>query len=309
MERKQLELFFKSPFYNNKAEFTQCLSEISTSIDNKALKNLNKATLWKAVFPKKSFNDLKFRRLLSDMYKLSEEFLMVYHFRQHAIKGQSALLNEYNERSQDKLIPQVITNTRKSLDKYPYRDSLFYQEKYYAEVEINRHLQYANQRSNVNNLEQATRALDVFFLINKLKLYCEYTNYQKVINLNYDIFLMDEILEHLKNVNYPDIPAIDIYYHILLTLTDGEDPKHFNELKKLLSKHTNKFQLSEQRIMYGYAQNYCIRMVNSGQLDFLKALFELFKAVLNKKVLLDKGFISPWDYKNITAYRITTKRI
>ncbi len=301
-EKKQLLLFFQSPFYNKKNEYIACLEFfLDMTSQSQYSTDLTKQKTWAYVFPKKPFSDLKFRRLLSDMYKLAEEFMKAYHFKQHIIKGQSALLHEYNERSLNKLTPQVISNTKKEYERYAHRDSLFYQEQYYTEVEINKHLQQESQRSGNNNLKQATRALDTFFILNKLKLYCEYINYQKVISLKYDIFLIDEILLHLKQVSHSHIPAIEIYYNILLTLTDPDDRKHFDLLKKLLVAHINLFELSEQRIMYGYAQNYCIRMVNKGDVIFLKELFDIFKEVLDKKVILNKGTISPWDYKNITS--------
>lgn len=53
--------------------------------------------------------------------------------------------------------------------------------------------------------------------------------------------------------------------------------------------------------MYAYAQNYCIKRINSGNQDYLQELFGLYKTTLDRKIVFDGKYISPWTYKNIVG--------
>ena len=91
-----------------------------------------------------------------------------------------------------------------------------------------------------------------------------------------------------------------------MTLTESEDESHFESLKQMLEKHSNKFSAKEARDMYAYAQNYCIKKINSGHSKYLNEIFYLYKELLAKEIILEDGLISPWHFKNIvtTALRL-----
>jgi hypothetical protein len=97
-----------------------------------------------------------------------------------------------------------------------------------------------------------------------------------------------------------------IYRHVLYTLLEPEDETHFTALKKLLPQHSALFQPDELRNLYTYAMNYCIRNINLGKPQYLRELFDIYRELLQRDLLLDNNQLSPWDYKNIltTALRL-----
>jgi hypothetical protein len=123
---------------------------------------------------------------------------------------------------------------------------------------------------------------------------------------DYNLRLLKEISDHLKENSYEEYPSITIYYQILMTFTDTDTEVHFEELKKLLDEHTTKFPPDEARDMYAYAQNFAIRKINAGEKRFLREYFDLSKAALEKELLMVDGDLSPWTFKNlvIAALRV-----
>src|SRR5690606_32342485 len=71
--------------------------------------------------------------------------------------------------------------------------------------------------------------------------------------------------------------------------------------------HTQKFSPKEARDMYAYAQNYCIKQVNSGNMKFLTDLFQLYKMTLETGIIFSDKYLSPWSYKNITSVALRLK--
>jgi hypothetical protein len=123
---------------------------------------------------------------------------------------------------------------------------------------------------------------------------------------DYNLRLLKEISDHLKEHSYEEYPSITIYYQILMTFTDADTEVHFEELKRLLDEHTTKFPPDEARDMYAYAQNFAIRKINAGEKRYLREYFDLSKAALEKELLMVDGDLSPWTFKNlvIAALRV-----
>ncbi|MCH8331577.1 MAG: hypothetical protein IH946_09410, partial [Bacteroidetes bacterium] len=126
-------------------------------------------------------------------------------------------------------------------------------------------------------------------------------NVRNVVAAEHEVFLMAEIMQIMKGHPFDDVPAIAIYYCILMTLTEPEKQSHFHELTTLLKEHASKFRDDEAREMYVYAQNYCLRKINTGETDYLSELFALYKNSLKDEFILEERKLSPWSYKNIVA--------
>ncbi|MCH8330508.1 MAG: hypothetical protein IH946_03865 [Bacteroidetes bacterium] len=87
----------------------------------------------------------------------------------------------------------------------------------------------------------------------------------------------------------------------MLLLKEEDDEIHYKRLKKLLEKHSRKFQLEELREMYTHALNFCIKKANTGQREYLYKLLDVYKSALPKGILDEGKFLSPWNYKNIVT--------
>ncbi len=187
------------------------------------------------------------------------------------------------------------------------RDTAYYQHCYESELVHLVHATAGMKRDEKSNIGEVVEYLDRFYLARKLQLCCEIFNVRNILSVDYNLFLLDEILSHLRNKSYEDTPVIRVYFRILMTLLESENEEHFTQLRQLLIEHETKFTLTELREMYQYVLNYCIKKINLGNISWQQTLFEIFKITIANKVLMSEGHLSHWDYKNIVTISLRLK--
>lgn len=267
----------------------------------------DKKSVFKTCFPKEKFNDQKFRYLLSDLVSRLENFISRRGFEKDEKLFRQVLSRELASRKAVKAYNTHRFTFEEKRKSSPIRDIAYYQHCYESEFI---HLAKATsemKRDEKSNIGEVVEYLDRFYLARKLQLCCEIFNVRNVLAVDYKVFLLDEILSHLKNKSYSDTPVITIYFRILMTLLESEDEKHFSDLRVLLKEHEDKFTLEELREMYQYVLNYCIKKINLGNISWQHTLFEIYKITIENNVLMSEGHLSHWDYKNIVTISLRLK--
>ena len=300
-ELNRLRKYVESPFFNE----NQLLVDLFDVIDkflrsNKSI--LDQKVVWSKIFDNKPYDDTKFRRLSSDLNKLAQDFLAIEDFKNQPLAFESYQLRLLNSKGLDKHYLAVERNVDRDRKKLKLRDAMFFYNNAMLEYEKHLYLEkHSVMRTKKVNLSNADFQLDCFFLSLKLKNYCDAINYKNILNIDISVGMIEELLEIAKREEYQNIPAIAIYYQILLTLLNREEEAHFYNLKKLLNDNNFKFQQQEMRNMYIFAQNYCIKKINTGDAKYYRELFDIYRTLIETKIILNKGVIVPWDYKNITS--------
>jgi len=261
-----------------------------------------KTELWKAVFIRQKFSNLRFARLFSDLLKKAEDFLVTDKLKQGEVEKVESLLQEYTSKKLFKHYPDAARLARKKLEASPYREGEYYLQLFRLEAHQNNFIELQNQRTNEKNILQTLEALDAFYLIHKLNYLAALLHYKKFLSMEGEVKLAAEILEHLSKTDYRHIPALNIIYRVVQSLIEPENEAHFTELKSLLASHYNLFPAQQARNLYAFAINYCIRSVNGGNLTYVPELLSLYKQMLPAGIMLDNdGTLSQFDYKNIVS--------
>ncbi|MDQ3110341.1 MAG: hypothetical protein M3R17_10645 [Bacteroidota bacterium] len=267
----------------------------------------DKKEIFKICFPEKKFNDQQYRYLSSDMAARLEKFIATRGFEKDESLYAQILSRELAARKAVKAYNSHRLSFEEDKKACNVRDIAYYQHCYESELI---HLAKATagmKRDEKSNIGEVVEYLDRFYLARKLQLCCEIFNVRNVLSVEYNVFLLEEILSHLRNKIYEDTPVILVYFRILMTLLESENEEHFHQLRNLLKTHVSKFTLKELREMYQYVLNYCIKKINLGNITWQKTLFEIYKITIENKVLLSEGHLSHWDYKNIVTISLRQK--
>ena len=269
-------------------------------------KNIEKERLLAKGIPGLALNEKKIGYMMSDIVEHCENYIRYNNHFEEDIEGYVHLLSTYNKWGTDKLFEQTLREARNTLTKNPFRNAPYFFKEYLLQSEVNLFFDRQKKRAYDASLQEAANFLDLFYISTKLKYSCELINRQKLVVTDYNLRLLKEISDHLKENSYEEYPSITIYYQILMTFTDTDTEVHFEELKRLLDEHTTKFPPDEARDMYAYAQNFAIRKINAGEKRYLREYFDLSKAALEKELLMVDGDLSPWTFKNlvIAALRV-----
>jgi hypothetical protein len=145
-------------------------------------------------------------------------------------------------------------------------------------------------------------ALDELFLVNKLRYSCELVNQSKIRNRPFDFFLTEELVSKMETEQKMGGALGKLYYHALLTLQNKEGHEPYYEFKKLLIELESEIDQRELSDLYICALNYCINQINHNEHQFHQEVFEVYKTLIEKKLIMDEnGRLTLQQYKNMVT--------
>ncbi|HTL81629.1 MAG TPA: hypothetical protein VL651_07985 [Bacteroidia bacterium] len=262
---------------------------------------------FRKIFAHQRYDDQKFRYLKTDLVTKLESFIARRGFEKDEALYMQVLMGELASRKSVKSYNAWRLSFEEKRKTPKWKDISFYQHQYESDLV---HLAKATdemKRSGKSNIGEVVEHLDKFYLARKLQLCCEIFNVRNVLAVEHKVFLLEEILGHLKNKSYADVSVIAIYYRILMTLLHSEEEEHFHQLMKLLEKYEKDFSLVELREMYQYVMNYCIKKINLGNIEWTKTLFGIYKTTIANHVLMSEGHLPHLDFKNIVTIGLRLK--
>ncbi len=304
-EQNRLRKFLTSPYFNRNERIVTLFEMLVADVNRAAEKrkpDLTKEELWAGLHPDKEYDDVRFRKYCSDLLKLVESYLAQEEFGRNPLLKATLLIEAVGNRKIEKLYRTVMRTANRYAENYPYRSALYYYYQYQKEKNFYDLNEAELKRAEKSNMEEIANNLDRFFLAEKLRIYCAVLNQQKLVSVEYDLLFIDEIIRHLEQHlegKYADVPPVALYYQIYLATRFPDEVAHYHKLKELLDAHIDAFPKKEALTIYYSAVNYCIQKVIHGKAEFQRELFELYRTMLHKEILLANGELSPWDFKNI----------
>ena len=300
--RERFRLFANSPYFNQHEKTASLLDLFLKHIDTKP-KALEKEAAFRRLFPGQPYDEQQIHNLMSYLKKLYLRFIAYEHVEQKRHYEQVyAIEAAYADHQFD-----ILTNRGKQLQKKLEEDEVRDSEFYFASYRLNHALGYYSghyfDRSQTETFQQMLDSLDKYYLVEKLRNCCHLTANSMMMNTTYRFHFLEALLEYLES-NWPVFeqePAIVLYYTILQSLRDENNPAHYQRLKQMLANEMGRLSKNEGRALYSFSYNYCIRMINAGHNEYQSELFDLYRQGLRQGLVLEKGMISEWDYKNIAT--------
>lgn len=300
-ELNQLEKLVISPFFNKNKHIITLFYFLKPYYPSFDFQQKEKADIHRAVFPNLPFHDARLRNIMSDLTVLAEQFLVWQKLETEPFTKTRYLIAATKERNIDKAYRTNVKRLAQVQENSAQRDVAFYFNQHQLMEEQYEFTAKNKDRALEHSLQQLTDNLDIYYLSKKLKYSCEMINRTNVFSEKYEMGLFNEVMDYLKNRKHENVPIIRIYYQILLTLLYDDVEAHYFELKHLLEEYSHLFRQEDNKMNYGFAQNYCIKKINSGRTGYLKELFVLYQLSLANKVIFEGEQLSQWDYKNITT--------
>ncbi len=301
-ELNRLHRFILSPFFNRNESLIKLFEWIKNDLRQDKKLAIQKEAIWFVCFKgKEKFDDGRFRKLQSDLLKLVEDFYAQEVFEANPIHKAKYLLETISAKGLEKLQAGALKTAQRLVEEQVLKPASFYYYQYELEQSIYDLNRYELERNTKSNIESIALNLDRFYLAEKLRYYCTVLNHQHLAALNYHILFIDEIIEHVETHDYSDVPPIVLYYQILLTYKDPDNKTHYDRLKELIEKHIHLFPESEAKEIIDSALNYGIKRMNSGEEEYVREVFNLYNKSLDSGLLMIRGQITPWSFKNIVT--------
>jgi hypothetical protein len=309
-ELRHLSDFVHSPFFNKHERLSQLMDIVVAAAPDYDAALLDRHAIYRQLFPENAFDEQKFKDLLSLGMKLFKSYLTFYKLRQDEFAQGLALLEALEERKWE----GEFHKTRIALDKTADSQPGQLQEKQLRHLRLQEaHINLlgaAKDRKADDTVFIANNLLDTYYLVYRLKLAVEMANRRNVVGQEFDLGMLAPLLDYLAAhpQNVDQNPGVRIYLLLYRLLTEADGSATFEALAALLQRGITAFHLVERREIYGYTINFCIQQVNRGHSHYLSGMIDLYQNALDDETLLNEGWLSQWDYKNIVTSGLKAKR-
>jgi len=303
-ELQRFEEYIQSPFFNKNEKVLHLFDIIKEDYPKCNSRQLEKSIVFKRLFPKKKQQDSSLRALMSLLTKLLEDFFAHIEYEESGNLKDRLKLEAFSTRHLDKIFDKSYLNLKKQLTKTRQDIDSFYHSFRLVDIVFKYNTGKGNRKPN-DGLQEVMSNLDIYYVTSKLKYTCATITRQNVLDKQYELHLLDEVLQLVKHPFLQDIPLIQVYYNMcLLWLTVENSEIYYTKVKELISIHFDAIAISEIRPIYVNLTNYCTQQSKLGHSEYVKELFFLYKEMLDKKMLwmdVDYKYISPHHYKNLVT--------
>ncbi len=304
-ERQKFSEYVHAAFINKNKKVKKLCDILLNHCSRPSKVDLSKKLVYKKLFDGGDYRELKLNNIISDLFKLLQDFLAFQEYLSDPLIKQNLLAKSLIKREHYHGFNAITRRYQQLLENSLYSNySSFHQQYKFHEI-MDQFSLSGDKRSMSKGLQSQNDSLDLYYFANKLRIACDMQSRNMVINAGYQPHFLPELLERYKKEKqqYENIPAIQLYFLTLEMLTEQEEV-HYFKLRKYLEEKSHIFPPNELNTVYSYALNYCVRKINSGRSSFYEEIFTLYKALLERDLLINNGFLSQWDYTNIITSAI-----
>ncbi len=305
----QFGKYLESPFLNENTTLVNLFRIVESYLrEERPAESMQKQQIWAELNPDLPYQDPIMRRLSSDLTKMAYSYLAYRQYKAEPFLEQNLLLQAIKSPELEKHFNGIIRQVQQQQEKRGLGNRDFH----YLMQLVSYHRHEFEERTlkkniTLNHAKQSDYHLDCYYILSKLKNYCDLLGYSKFLSTAADIDLFPDFLAHVRD-NYLDEPAIHAFYLVTNMLLEPEEESHFYQLKSLVKNLSTTFQEDEMRTLFTHLKNYCIdTKINTGRDDYFQQLFQLFKMQIETGLILENENISPQNYKNIISVGLHLK--
>ncbi len=299
-ELKRFEKFLNSPYHNTNKNYLKAFRQLRKYAPAFEHKQLEKDTFFSFVFGKSlAYNDKKMMNLMSDLVKLIETFWHMEEFKAQPIDSNLTKARSYFRHNLDYYWELYLDKAEKSI--YEDKPEATQLHEHLLLINLDKHhaIEQEEQRNKEPNLQAVHDHLDAYYLVSKLKYYYKLLNFRGFKEFNYDIYLMDTVLEESEREKYQQHFGIQFYYHAVKAILSTDNVENYIQLKQLLKEESHLFAVQEVQDMFIVARNFCAKRINTGDQNYYTEIFDIYKLQIENGLLIANETLSDATVKNV----------
>lgn len=268
-------------------------------------KNVDEIKIAESIYPntvhektKSNWNHLKNRLLIV----LNQYITLIQLKKKSNVKNQ-LLIEYYQENQLDKNLKSFgkkvsIIHQKKTQD----HDLEYYNFKL-QEVFLSRK---QGKRENAVELQAMSKALDNFYLENKLRVIIEEYNRHRIISSPKPD---ERLLNFVQSGSTFSNSRIALLHHIYQMMKDPEDTTHYFEIKKLFYQNESNYTKKYKLTIVEYLMNQCIHYCHMDRLAFAGEYIQHIQFLIQQKLFVsERGLIMAW-YINSVYMALVSKKL
>lgn len=319
-EIKSFRNYLRSPIHNTNKKVIKLYELIKKHHPGLDSTNIQKELLYKKLYPGKKYSDIVMRILISDLLRLSEEFLAYQRYSKEFFAEKSFLLEELKERKLESLFYRHIKESEQYLDKDGTMNYSYFLNRFNIEsAKVNYLIASDKQdRSGSAKASQGEYLVD-FVLVNGLNILQELHELKEVLNVKHNFSLIeiffnnlnvDNVINELKLNEYKYYPVIEIYYNLYRFSKNVKSNEHFFRLKNSIVDNLKLFDDEEKFNLLLGLESCAITRIRIGMDKGQEDLMEVYELILSQKVFSgsNRKFMQANLFRNIFYTAVILKK-
>ncbi len=302
---RRWQSFIASPYFNKRKDLEDYANYLADQIvSGKVPDDFSRKDLFLAVSGEKDFDDGFLRWVISSLLRLTERFLAIEY--QESVQHNrmqldliEVLHNDFDGIREDYHLKKIKT------------ENLVVENRYrLLQLEDRRYLSQ-NDFSKKALLQDKIDFGFEWSLTEALETLCEQKNRAQFMQLEIENSWGEWAVNYIEhNPDYlNDRPVIHLYYLIYNSVCFPDAFEEIGRIDQLIDEISERISFDKLRSFRVYQLNFCLRKINSGDNTYLVKCLDLFEKMLDKKLLLDGGFLPIYVFKNILTIGLRLKKL
>lgn len=260
---------------------------------------LTKENLHRSVYGNARFSDASTRKLLSDIYKEAEKFIVMMNVFASKTIYDKVLLVEFDARKLDSLFVSKYEELGSHLDSGEKHYEYFIEKFLIEWLNVAFHHERGLQHLIALNVYKRTEYLIFLFLSDLFLSLNDIESNKTAYNISSQTDLANEFISclddkrlfgYIQNHNFENKDLLQSYYLGYLALKNFDDERHYFRLKEFALKNIDKFHEGSQRNAVIFLSNYCTRKLRKHDTEkFRLELNENYRLFMKYKLYKISG--------------------
>lgn len=316
---KKFRNFGRSPYFNGYQTVRTLTDYLYTLHPNIKESNVGRQKVSLIVYGQRNVNESTVRKLMSDTFKLFENFVVQREFENDVYQRSILLLNTLNNEGPEKIYQRQIRNIKAIESEIKLKDKNYYLNKHEFHRTLMLHNFNFNHQGDDVNLKSMVENLDHHFIIIKLWSFLNFLFADEEYMTAHikQISFYNVIMTYLKN-NEKTIAADHTYiytYYLALKMFLTYDDIYLRRLMSYFRKNKSKFTGLLLTDYYSYLVNYLRTRLNveTGDRKILTVtLFKIYEEIFRNhktaEVIYDAGKLEDSVYLNAVATALSNRK-
>lgn len=292
-EFKKFGEYVHSPYFNKNESVRLLYDALSKYYPDFKSAGLDVKKMFAKVFPKIKYDYFKINNIVSDLYKLSENYIHMIGIDKTKNRLKYILLQELTERGLEEIYENIEKNLKKEIENSKTIDENYYYDlyKFYTES-----LDYNVSKKPGDHPKIIQAQFDNFLnysnvTLMKLYMYMHHLKKQNTVEFNMEMF--ENFISYVKEKNFEDNPAYMIYKGIMV-LELEKTKENFLNLKKAKEKYSDRISSEDFHNALLFMHSYSAEMINKkGDESYKHEEFQLVKEMIDRKIFTPVTIIYP----------------
>lgn len=307
-EFRQFSKFLQQSFVKAGKDVTSLFQILKKAYPEFDKPHLEKDKLFKKVFPKHDYSDIKLRNLIRRLTRVTEDFLLFQELQKDNLKRKEMLVEVYGKRNIYDLFKRGAEALLDNLDKAPIRDMDYYKKRFSLHRMIHFHPDTLRNTVKTEHIRELDHNLNHFFILSKLYFGVELLNRDKILPEKNEIWFLDEVLEKLDYKGIDDLPLLNIYQKLIELLKTKRADATFSEIKQLMIRQLHNLSQSDKTLILIILLNYTVWVYYQGDESLLNEQLDLYHIGLKNEVLLVNNRITSQTFMNMVITAAVLKK-